>query len=184
MRIRTEDLKEGKVSLKFEQPPEIFPVLAEMADADVCQFLTPIKAALRAQQIGDIVTIEGNISTVVRLDCGRCLQSFEMPLESQFALTYRQKDPVPEPNGSKEDEIELTADDMGWVHYQGEEINLKNEIQEQVILAFPLRALCKPDCKGLCPRCGADLNTAACNCDRSPSGGKFEALKKLKLVKD
>jgi uncharacterized protein len=180
MRIRTQDLTEEKLSLRFEEPPETFPILAEMSDADVCQFLTPIKAALRAQQIGDIVEIEGNISTVVRLECGRCLQSFEMPLASQFALTYRQIDPVPE-SSDDDDEIELTADDMVLVHYQGEEINLEKEIQEQVVLAFPLRALCKPDCKGLCPKCGADLNTAACDCERSPSGGKFDALKNLKL---
>lgn len=181
MRIRMQDLKEGKLSLSFEQPPEIFPVLAEMADADVCQFLSQIRAALRAQQIGDIVEIEGNISTLVRLDCGRCLQSFEMPLESKFALTYSQKVPAPEPGGATDEEIELTADDMGLVHYQGEEINLEKEIQEQVVMALPLRALCKPDCKGLCPKCGADLNTAACDCDRSPFGGKFDVLKNLKL---
>ena len=184
MRIRRQDLKEGKLSLRFEQPAEIFPVLAEMADAGVCQFMTPIKAALRAQQIGDIVEIEGDISTVVRLNCGRCLRSFELPLESQFALAYSQQDPAPEPSGSSEEGIELTAADMGLVHYQGEEINLDKEIQEQVVLAFPLRAICKPDCKGLCPECGADLNTAACDCNRSPSGRKFEALKNLKLEKD
>jgi uncharacterized protein len=184
MRIRAEDLKESKLSLKFEQPPESFPVLAEMADTDVCQFLTPIRATLRAQQIGDIVEIEGSISTAVRLDCGRCLQSFEMPLESQFALTYSQIDTAPEQSDSNDEEIELTIEDMGLIHYQGEEIHLDKEIQEQVILALPLRALCKPDCKGLCPGCGADLNTAVCECERSSTGGKFEALKKLDLNKD
>ena len=181
MRIRTEDLEEGKLSIKFEQPPETFPVLAEMAESGAYTFTASIKAFLRAQQINDIVEVEGSISTAVRLDCGRCLQSFEMPLESKFALTYIEKDPAPEKNGSSDDEIELNAEDMGLIHYQGEEINLEKEIQEQVVLALPLKALCKQDCKGLCPRCGADLNTTACDCDRSSSGGKFDALKNLKL---
>ncbi len=184
MRIRTENLKEDKLSLRFEQPSETFPVLAEMAETDICQFLTPITASLRAQQIGDIVEIEGSISTSVRLDCGRCLQSFEMPLESQFELTYIQKDPALAHSGTNDEEIELTADDVGLIHYQGEEINLREEIQEQVVLALPLRALCRPDCKGLCPECGADFNTAACECDRKPSGGKFDALKNLILERD
>ena len=184
MRIRTEQLAGGELTLKFEKRPDTFPLLAEMVTSGTCQFPAPIKAALRAQQIGDIVEIEGNILTAVRLECGRCLQSFEMPLESQFALTYSQVDPALEQSASNDEEIELTAEDMGLIYYQGEEINLEKEIQEQVILALPLKALCKPDCKGLCPRCGADLNTAACDCDRSPSGGKFEALKNLKLVKD
>ena len=184
MRIRTEDLKEGKLSIKFEQRPETFPVLAEMAASGAYNFPELIKATLRAQQIGDIVEVEGRISTRFRLNCGRCLQSFEMPLESQFDLTYSQMDPAFEQNSSKDEEIELTVEDMGLIHYKGEEINLEKEIQEQVVLTLPLKALCQPDCKGLCPKCGADLNTAPCDCDRSPSGGKFDALKSLKLDKD
>jgi uncharacterized protein len=181
MRIRLEDLKAGRLDLKFSEAPASFPVLKEMADTGVCEFLTPLKAALRAQQIGDIVELEGSIATRVRLDCGRCLRSFEMPIASEFALTYSQREPDPGYSGLNPEALELTADDMGLIHYQGEEIDIKNEIQEQAILAFPLRALCRPDCRGLCPRCGADLNAAVCDCDRSSSGGKFDALKKLDL---
>jgi uncharacterized protein len=181
MRIRLEHLKEGKLRLEFEEPLDFFPVLTEMVASGVCEFLAPLKAALRAHQIGGIVEIDGNISTTVRLDCGRCLQSYEMPLASSFALTYSQKEPAPELSGANQEEIELTAEDMGLIYYQGEEINLQNEIQEQVVLAFPLRPLCKSGCKGLCPQCGADLNTAACDCDPSPPAGKFAALKNLKL---
>jgi len=181
MHIRIQELKEGKLNLEFEETPESFPVLKEMADSGVCKFLTPLKAALRAQLIGDIVELEGNIATAIRLDCGRCLHPFEMPIESKFALTFSQGEPDPENNGPNQEELELTAEDMGLIHYQGEEINLENEIQEQVVLAYPLKPLCRPDCRGLCPQCGTDLNAAECDCDRSPSGGKFDALKNLKL---
>jgi uncharacterized protein len=181
MRIRPEHLKEGALSLKFEERPETFAVLAEMVEDGICEFTTPLKAALRAQQIGDIVEIDGKISTTVRLDCGRCLKSFEMPLASSFALTYSRKEPSPEQGDAHQEELELTAEDIGLIYFQGEEINLRNEIQEQVVLAFPFRALCKPDCKGLCPACGVDLNTGECQCDHSPPGGKFAALKNLKL---
>ena len=93
MRFRIEELKEGKLSQEFEEAPETFPVLTEMVDTGVCEFLAPVKTALRAQQIGDMVEIEGSISTAVRLNWGRCLQSFEAPAESNFALTYKQKVP-------------------------------------------------------------------------------------------
>lgn len=181
MHIRLEELAGGMLNLKFEEPPESFPVLTEMVDSGVCEFLAPLKAALRAQKIGDMIEIEGNLSTVVRMNCGRCLQSFKMPLESSFALAYSQKEPASEHSDSNKEELELTAEDMGLIYYQGEEINLKNEIQEQVVLAFPLRTICKPDCRGLCAKCGADLNTEECDCDRSPPAGKFAALKNLKL---
>ena len=183
MRIRLEELEGGTLDLEFAETPESFPVLREMADNGACAFLTPLKAALRAQQIGDIVELTGRIATTVRLDCGRCLGSFEMPIESEFALTYCQREPAPDKSGPNQEELELTAEDMELIHYQGEEINLENEIQEQVVLAFPIRPLCRPDCRGLCPTCGADLNTAECTCDRSPSGGQFDALKKLDLKK-
>ena len=184
MRIRIEELKGGKLHQKFEETPESFAVLKEMVDNGVCDFLTPIQASLRAQQIGDIVELEGKIATMVRLDCGRCLQSFEMTIESKFALTYCQGEPDPEDSDANQEELELTAEDMGLIHYQGEEINLENEIQEQVVLAFPLKTLCRPNCRGLCPKCGSDLNAAKCDCDHSPSGGQFDALKKLDLGKD
>jgi uncharacterized protein len=181
VRIRVEELMAGKLNIEFEETPETFPVLAEMIDTGICEFLAPLKTALRAQQIGDMVEIEGSISTAVRLSCGRCLQSFETPVESSFTLTYKQTEPNPDESGSGQQELELTAEDMGLIYYQGKEINLQNEIQEQVVMAFPLRTLCKPDCKGLCPQCGADLNNEVCDCDRSPPAGKFTALKNLKL---
>jgi uncharacterized protein len=84
---------------------------------------------------------------------------------------------------SEPQEVELSAEDMGIVYFQGEKINLKDTIQEQVVMEFPLRALCKQDCKGLCPKCGADLNEDFCDCDRRPSPGKFDVLKNLKLDK-
>jgi uncharacterized protein len=80
-------------------------------------------------------------------------------------------------------EIELNAEDMGMVYFQGDKINLIETIQEQVLMEFPFRVLCKRGCKGLCPGCGADLNEDQCNCDRKPSAGKFDALKNLKLLK-
>jgi uncharacterized protein len=184
MRIRPENLKEGALNLNFEERPETFAVLAKMVEDGICEFPTPLKAALRAQQIGDIVEVDGNISTTVRLDCGRCLQSFEMPLASSFALTYSRQEPTPEQGDAHQEDLELTAEDVGLIYFQGEEINIRNGIQEQVVLAFPFRALCKPDCRGLCPACGVDLNTAECQCDRSPPEGKFAALKNLKIGKD
>jgi uncharacterized protein len=181
MRIRTEDLRAGELSLKFEERPETFAVLAAMAADGICEFPAPLNAALRARLIGDMVEIDGSFSTAVRLDCARCLQSFEMPLTSSFALTYRRKESAAEQSDANPQELELTSEDIGLIYYQGEEIRIDNEIQEQVVLAFPFRALCKPDCRGLCPACGADLNSGECGCDRLPPNNKFAALKNLKL---
>jgi uncharacterized protein len=183
MHIRVEQIADKGMALEFEEPIESFAVLAEMVDEGQCEFLAPIKTALRVQRFGDIVEVEGNISTSARLTCGRCLRKFESHLESRVALTYKSGVPDDEKMGSKQEEFELKEEDMGLIDYQGEEINLQNEIQEQVVMAFPLRALCKPDCKGLCSECGSDLNEGDCSCIKTSSDSRFDALKNLTLDK-
>ncbi|MBW2428657.1 MAG: DUF177 domain-containing protein [Deltaproteobacteria bacterium] len=180
MYIRIEQIKEDGLALEFEEKPQIFPVLSEMINQGECEFVAPIKTALKASRIGDMIELTGEINTVLRLPCGRCLKEYETPLKSRFELTYVRRIP-----GACEDEeqeeVEISAAEMGLIYFQGEEINLQNGIQEQVILAFPIKALCRENCKGLCASCGNDLNEGDCSCDRQAPTSKFAALKNLKL---
>ena len=182
MDILIEQIKEDGLVFKFEKSANTFPVLAEMVASGECEFAAPIRTALRALRIGDMVEINGDVETSVYLPCNRCLQSFETPLKSHFELTYMRRvaDAI---ENSESQEIKLSSEEMGIVYFQGEKINLKDTIQEQVVMAFPLRVLCKKNCKGLCPKCGADLNEDPCDCDRRSSPGKFAVLKNLKLEK-
>jgi uncharacterized protein len=182
MHIHIEQISENGLPLQFEETPEAFPVLAEMVDKGACEFRAPISVTLRALRFGDMVEVDGDINTSVRLSCGRCLQKFEASLNSRFSLTYRLRESDTKEAESRQEELELKAEDMGLIYYQGEEIDLTNEIQEQVVMAFPLRALCQPDCKGLCPDCGSDLNDGKCGCDKKALTGKFAALKNFTLT--
>lgn len=182
MEIHIEQIKEDGLSLEIEEPAETFPVLAEMVDKGECEFQAPIRAFLKAQRIQDMVDVRGDIETSVCLPCSRCLHLFEIQIKSIFALTFTQQ-PTDIMDEEEQQEVELSAEDTGLVYFQGEKINLKNTIQEQVVLEFPLKTLCRGDCKGLCPRCGADLNVEHCDCDRMPTSGKFDVLKDLKLEK-
>jgi uncharacterized protein len=180
--IHIEQIKEDGLALEFEEPAQTFPVLAEMAEKGECEFQAPVKANLKAQRIRDMVEVEGEIETSVRLPCSRCLQLFEIKIKSIFELTFTPQttDIIDE---QEIQEVELNAEDMGLVNFQGDRINLKNTIQEQVVMEFPLKALCRPGCKGLCAKCGTDLNVAPCDCDRMLTTGKFAALKNLNLEK-
>ena len=180
MHFRIEQIKDEDLQLQFEEGSEKFPILAEMADKGECKFLAPIKTDLRAIRMGDMIEIEGQINTRVRLACGRCLKKFETPLNPHFALTYTHLTEDLQADTAQE-EIELRAEEMGLIYFEGETIDLQDGIQEQIVMAFPLRALCREDCKGLCAQCGHDLNDGVCNCEPQPSNGKFAALKDLKL---
>ncbi len=182
MEIYIERINPEGLSLNFENSVANFPVLAEMVAAGECEFPVPIKTAIGAQRINEMVEIDGNIETLVCLPCSRCLLLVETPLKTHFSITYIQRAGDIEAD-SEPQEVELSAEDMGIDYFQGEKINLHDTIQEQVLIEMPLKVLCKPGCKGLCTRCGTDLNDDPCDCDRRSSASKFDVLKNLKLGK-
>lgn len=180
MRIHIDQLKDKALWLEFEERADIFPVLTNMIKKNECEFAAPIKTRLRAIRVGDIVEVEGNIETSMRLACSRCLNDFETRLASRFALTYSRESPADtEEFGEKE--IELSANDMGLIYFSGEEINLLHGIQEQIVMALPLQPLCQESCKGLCSICGANLNEGSCGCAQTPLRSKLAALQNIKL---
>lgn len=182
MHIQIERITAEGLDLQFEKKPENFPVLSEMVSRGECEFLAPIKTSLRAVRIADRVEIEGDVRTSVALSCGRCLKVFEAALSSHFALTYTPRiEEVATVAGV--DEVELRPEEINRIYFQGDQIDLQETIQEQVIMAFPIRALCSETCRGLCPQCGADLNLGDCSCSQQLSDSKFAVLKNFRPKK-
>jgi uncharacterized protein len=178
--LHVEQLKEKEFAHEFEENPQIFPIIAEMIKNRECEFLKPLNIRLKAFRIRELFEVRGSFRTRMRLPCSRCLKDFDTPLASDFELTYTKE--VPGLMDVFEDEdIELRVEEIGMIYFKGEEINLQQGIQEQVVMAFPLQLLCDKNCKGLCPKCGSNLNRGDCGCKREPVSNKFAALKNLKL---
>jgi uncharacterized protein len=180
--LHTEQIKDKNLLQDFEASAETFPVLAEMVQNNECEFLEPLKIRIKAFRVRELFEVAGAFQTRVRLTCSRCLNDFDSALTSEFELTYT-KELASITETSAEEEVELRVEDIGLLYFRGEEINLRDGIQEQVVMAFPLRSLCAEACKGLCPSCGADLNQGDCGCKVAPTTNKFAALKDLKLNK-
>jgi len=180
--LHIEQIKAKDLYLDFEEVPEAFPVLAEMIQNRECEFLDSLKISTRAFRIRELFEVEGHFRTRVRLICSRCLKNFESILASEFALTYTREAPD-RPAESPEQEVELRVEEIGLLYFRGEEIDLRDGIQEQVVMAFPLKPLCDEKCKGLCPTCGADRNQEDCSCKHAPISSQFAVLKNLKLNK-
>lgn len=180
--LHIEQIKASDFFLDFEEKTEIFPVLAEMVQNGECEFLDPLKISARAFRIRELFVVEGHFQTKVRLTCSRCLRNFDNLLASGFALTYTRQAPGLAAETS-EQEVELRVEEIGLLYFRGEEIDLQEGIQEQVVMAFPLKPLCDAKCKGLCPTCGADRNQEDCGCERTPADSQFAVLKNLKLDK-
>lgn len=128
------------------------------------------------------VSLAGELSLNLQPTCARCGQSFDTQLDVSM-----QRHMVPYFSGprdgtiSEEEEIELSADDLDFSFYRGEEIDLSEIVGEEITLALPIRFLCQEDCKGLCPRCGKNLNLGSCQCDGQDEFSPFSVLKGIKL---
>src|ERR1051325_6856587 len=126
------------------------------------------------QLINDI-RIAGGLETRVELSCARCLEPITQDLARNFDLLYR-----PQGSDAGKEEMSVTAAEAEVSYYQGEGLLLEDVLQEQVLLALPLKAICRDDCKGLCPQCGKNLNLETCSCDNAITDPRWGALKDLR----
>ena len=110
--------------------------------------------------------------------CARCLDSVRQPLAGDFDLIFRPAD-VDAASG----EHAITEDETEIGYYEESGLLLEDAVREQVLLALPGRTLCTEDCKGLCPQCGANRNTAPCACEERPLDQRWNALAGLAVPK-
>ncbi|MGH9670433.1 MAG: YceD family protein [Terriglobales bacterium] len=121
------------------------------------------------------IRVVGRLSTRITVKCARCLEPVASDLESTFDLLYR-------PRGIErrgpESSISEAETEIGF--YSGEGLLLEEVLKEQVLLAVPLKAVCREDCKGLCPSCGRNRNRESCDCAPAASDVRWAALGNLR----
>jgi len=103
--------------------------------------------------------------------CARCVEPVALPLAGEFDLMFR-----PEEADAVAGEHAISTDETEIGYYQESGLLLEDVVREQVLLSLPGRTLCKEDCKGLCPRCGQNLNLATCSCGDAPADPRWNAL--------
>ena len=106
--------------------------------------------------------------------CARCVEPVATPLEGSFDLIFR-----PQAVDADTGERAISPDETEIGYYEESGLLLEDVVREQVLLSLPPRTLCREDCKGLCPRCGQNLNSGSCNCDKSASDPRWNALRGL-----
>jgi uncharacterized protein len=108
-------------------------------NTEIITFRDPVRAEAQVSKITNAVTFDIDISASMHCLCSRCVEEFELPLHKRLKFSYA---------------VERTT----------QSIDLDPEIREEIILEYPVRPLCRPDCKGLCQKCGRDLNLGKCSC--------------------
>jgi uncharacterized protein len=128
-----------------------------------------------AELLDGQIRIAGDIQTKVELVCARCLEPVVDEVNRSFDLFYS-----PIPKNERPEEARLKDDDAEIGFFEGEGIFLADVLREQVLLALPMKVICRSDCRGLCPNCGANLNHEACRCETHATDPRLAPLARLK----
>jgi uncharacterized protein len=127
--------------------------------AEGYRVVAPVHLVLDVHKDRDAFRVTGCVETRLELECGRCLERFEIPVDGTFELRY-----VSQSQNAGHGEREIGEDDLTTAFYRDQTLDLGELMHEQLELALPMKPLCSNDCKGLCPECGANLNTTTCAC--------------------
>jgi uncharacterized protein len=114
----------------------------------------PLSVACHAEKSGHTVALTANYSINLSSTCDRCLEAYSNPFSNRLKITCVAR--------HKTDADE----DEGVAVYDGDEINLSEILRDHLFADLPMKFLCKPDCKGLCDKCGLSLNQLECRCDQ------------------
>ena len=138
------------------QPTQFDPSVVQDEEYRV---VAPVHLVMDIRKDRDAYRVTGSVQTRLELNCGRCLEAFEVPVDSAFELRY-----VPAAADAGDEEREIEEDDLTTAFYRDEQIDLGELMHEQFVLALPMKPLCREACKGLCAQCGTNLNKATCDC--------------------
>jgi uncharacterized protein len=151
-------------------PPEAFP-----AEQETFRVVAPVVLAFDIVKDKRHFQLIGTVKTTLELPCGRCLEPFTLPVDAAFDLRYQPHAPE-----KAADEREIEEDDLSTAFYENEQIDLGQLMREQFYLALPMKPLCRPQCAGLCPVCGTNLNRGTCGCTLAWEDPRLAVLKTLK----
>ncbi len=168
MAIKINDIPPEGLTLRLEQKLDLF---------DQGSASTAFTAVLKIKPTGSgAVHISGRVQSEPLLECSRCLKKFAYGIDSELSI-----EAAPISAMETAPEHELVKGDLETEFYRGDEIEPLELVKEQLLISIPMVPVHSPDCKGLCPVCGTDLNGADCGCrsgDREDFGA-FSALKDL-----
>ena len=155
MFIEIEDLKQESLHVQH-----VFPIGEIRFSHEDAGLTEPVAVNFLLTHQDRYLRVDGTVETNIRFKCSRCTKEFSKSFTASFDLTY-----LPQPELSNEGaEIELKYEEMVLAYYDGIALDVNVMILEQIELAMPMNFVCREDCRGLCYKCGADLNEGTCLC--------------------
>lgn len=163
IRINVAEIKKRLVGTK-DFSYELTPDELNITEADLKVF-APIILEGVVENAGDVILLKADVKTEIERTCGRCLKVFTEPLAAQVIEKFY-------PAGAENIENDAFI-------YESDLLDITEPVRESLLLAVPLQSLCREDCRGLCPVCGADRNEGDCGCDATTVDPRLAALKQF-----
>ena len=168
MKINISNLSEGIHEYQFEENPSAI----ELDERFSKPVLVQVELEKRRPDKSGLF-LTGHIKTSGRFACDRCLDDFDQALSVDYTMTY-----VYDMN----DAGDIDKDELTVIQTSTNEIDIGEDAREYILLAVPLKLLCRGDCAGLCSTCGANLNREACSCPKVEVDPDFVGKKLKKIV--
>ena len=175
MRLELSHIRQPETEFhKVFQPAEL------QGEDEEYRITAPVEVRMVIHKDHDRFRLVGSVKTELELACSRCLEPYRMPIDREFDLRYLPAGAVDPQRDEDEDEGEgVEDDDVAITFYRDEQIDLTELLREQFYLALPMKPLCTEDCKGICPQCGTNRNTADCDCNPQWEDPRLAGLKTL-----
>jgi uncharacterized protein len=133
------------------------------------EFSDPIEITHLVDKIGDEVFVKTRLQTLAVLTCDRCLDQYKMTIDEKIDAILTHDDDL----AVQEEE------DIILVTKSTREVDISESVRQALLLAIPFKKLCREGCKGLCPRCGANLNHTPCSCAKEKQDPRWDALRNI-----
>jgi uncharacterized protein len=191
MQIDISELEQGRNRLRLKGDAEGLEL-----DGTDTKLKTQVLVELTLDVFEENVRIDGVVRAEAEEECSRCLNAFRRKIEAELHLYAAGKSQAGKSRAGKSQAArgsgkssggagaDVDADegedaDGGYLFHDGCQLDLSDEVRSAILLSSPMKPLCSPECKGLCPVCGADMNEESCSCDARPADPRWKGLEKL-----
>jgi uncharacterized protein len=189
MLVKIEEIRDTGLQVKKEMSLE---VLGAALEGSGFRPLEPLAVSASLRKLSGGVLLEGKFTSRVVAECKRCLTESKLELPVSFTINLVPEslaraeglvddDEEADDKGHGESGGSFGLDDADEELFDGKVINLEPIVREQVLLALPMNAVCREDCKGLCMKCGQNFNEKQCSCETTFVDPRLAALKDIKI---
>jgi uncharacterized protein len=135
------------------------------------EFSTDLRVDVTVEKTGNEILLKASIHVVGTFECDRCVTQFVTPLSPKYQMYYV----MDQADAERFDPADVQVMTPGLTV-----IDMSDDVRQIVLLSVPLKRLCRPGCRGLCPQCGKNLNEGPCGCTVEVLDSRWDTLRSLK----